>query len=94
VQSLASSVVDDALLGTGELDNTTRELFADVFAKFQPTDQDTITMVCNSLGWRLDAKYPFCFSRLKNPNEDLRSLHLYLFYTLSRLLEFLGRRET
>ncbi|KAA1111525.1 hypothetical protein PGT21_003037 [Puccinia graminis f. sp. tritici] len=44
VQSLASSVVDDALLGTGELDNSTRELFADVFAKFQPTDQDTISM--------------------------------------------------
>ncbi|PLW14710.1 hypothetical protein PCANC_21139 [Puccinia coronata f. sp. avenae] len=42
--SVSSVVVDDTLTGIGELDNPTRELFADVFAKFQPTDQDAATM--------------------------------------------------
>jgi hypothetical protein len=51
--SVSSVVVDDTLTGIGELDNPTRELFADVFAKFQPTDQDAATMVCISLEWRL-----------------------------------------
>ncbi|OAV95030.1 hypothetical protein PTTG_09767 [Puccinia triticina 1-1 BBBD Race 1] len=44
LHSSASSVIDDVLIGTGDLDNPTRELFADVFAKFQPTDQDASAM--------------------------------------------------
>ncbi|POW12922.1 hypothetical protein PSTT_04106 [Puccinia striiformis] len=44
MHSSVSSVVDDTLTGIGEMDDTTRELFADVFAKFQPTDQDAPTI--------------------------------------------------
>lgn len=32
--------MDDPLISIGELDSTTRQLFADVLAKFQPTDHD------------------------------------------------------